>query len=171
MKSFTLVALATLTTAAFAGQPIAGPGKGITPEPCFGETELQLDVFGAYHSSSGSFGDGWGGGLGVNYFFSRYLGLGVDVALTDGDDDSIWTYRGSLLARYPIDFGNHCLAPYLRVSGGIQSEDDDESFIGVGGGLEWRVTPRFGIFGEGSYNWAEDDNDFATARAGVRFVF
>ena len=48
----------------------------------------------------------------------------------------------------------------------------------AGGGLEWRVTPRFGIFAEGRYTWTaryngengtNDDND--RARLGLRLAF
>src|SRR6187399_415785 len=128
MKLIPLVALATFTTAAFAGQPIAPPSKtAVIPEACFGETELQIDVFGAYTSSDdGDFGDGFGGGAGVNYFFARYFGLGLDAAWTDGNDGDVWVFRGSLLARWPIDSGTTCWAPYLRLSGGVQTADDGE---------------------------------------------
>lgn len=175
MKQLATVMFASLATVAFAGQPMmetSGKKTVIPPEPCFGETELQLDVYGAY---AGTYGDkhedGWGGGVGINYYFSRYVGLGVDGTVTDGDGSELWHIHGHVLARYPIDTGSVCLAPYIKAGGGYQVNGSGDWAYGVGGGLEVRITPRFGIFGEGGYYWAESDENYSQAKAGVRFIF
>ena len=174
MNKLATVLFASIASVAFAGQPVVESSKKtvIPEEPCFGETELQLDIFGAYTSVSGDDHEsGWGGGVGVNYYFQRYIGLGADYTITDGEGEELHQINGHLLFRYPIDTGSLCLAPYLKVGGGYQVNGGGDGVYGVGGGLEVRVTPRFGIFGEGGYYWSGEDNDYAQAKAGVRFVF
>ena len=176
MKQLATVMFASLATVAFAGQPVmeTSSKKTVIPEePCFGETELQLDVYGAF---AGTYGeqheDGWGGGIGLNYYFSRYIGLGVDGTVTDGEGSELWHIHGHILARWPIDTGSICLAPYLKAGGGYQVNGDGDWSYGVGGGLEVRITPRFGVFGEGGYYWADgQDENYAQAKAGIRFIF
>lgn len=173
MKSIALIALASLATSAFAGQPVVTDSKKVVipPEPCFGETELQLDIYGAYSWYDGDIDEGWGGGIGVNYFFHRYLGVGVG-ANASSVGPTAWNIATSLIARYPLELGGLCIAPYIKGDIGYHIDGEDDWFGGAGAGLEFRVTPRIGIFSEGSYNWAFNGGDnFAQARAGVRFVF
>src|SRR5207247_1334735 len=99
----------------------------------------------------GDHGDGFGGGLGVNYFFSRYFGIGVSGNLRDGDANGIWNVDGSLIARYPLELGTVCIAPYILAGGGFEADGSTVGTWHAGGGLEWRATPTFGIFGEGRY--------------------
>ena len=175
MKQLATVLFASLTTVAFAGQPVVESSKKtvIPQEPCFGETELQLDIYGAgalpTHDAAD---DGWGGGLGVNYYFSRYIGVGVDGTLTDNDNGT-WQFHGHLLARWPIDTGSLCFAPYIKAGGGYHTDGIDPWVWGVGAGIEFRVTPRVGIFGEGAYYWGANNSeiDYTQLKAGVRFVF
>jgi opacity protein-like surface antigen len=169
-----VLAAAALSAPAFAGQPVYQTGKESKTfvEPCFKETELQLDVFGSYTDArSGSIhDDGFGGGLALNYYFIRYVGIGVEGNLRDGGESAIWNYGGRLLFRYPID--SNCLAPYAFVAGGAESNGETNGTVGVGGGLEYRVvSQKLGIFGEGRYTWGSDDFDGAQVRVGVRFVF
>jgi opacity protein-like surface antigen len=151
---------------------VAKDYKTPAPEPCFKDVELQLDVFGSYTNavSRSQHGDGFGGGIGVNYFFCRYLGVGVSGNLRDGDVNGVWNADASIIARYPLELGTFCLAPYILAGGGIETDSTTVGSWHAGGGLEWRATPSFGIFGEGRYTWAED-NDSASARVGLRFVF
>ena len=163
---------AVLTTGAFAGQPMKdGKDYKGAPEPCIKDVELQLDIFGSYtDSQSHHHSDGFGGGVALNYFFMRYLGVGVEGNIYDGDANGVWSVDGRLIARYPID--SACLVPYAFVAGGIQTNGSTVGTIGVGGGLEYRVIPqRLGIFAEGRYTWGAADNDSAQARVGVRVVF
>jgi hypothetical protein len=90
MKKLTITLLASmaLATASYAGTEIHvgkdAKSKVIPPVHCFNDQELQLDVFGAYQvgegpDHAGPIRDhGWGGGIGINYFFSRYIGIGVE---------------------------------------------------------------------------------------------
>ena len=175
MNKLTSSLFATLALAAtgIAGQPVAGKDfKTPAPEPCFKDVELQLDLFGSYTNpvSRSSHSDGFGGGLGVNYFFTRYLGAGVSGNVFDGGVHGVWNTDASLIARYPLELGTFCLAPYILAGGGLQANGTTTGSWHAGGGLEWRATPQIGVFGEGRYTWAED-NDSATARVGLRFVF
>ena len=117
MKKLAILSLAFIASSAFAGQPVMDSGKKnpIPLEPCFHDKELQIDIFGSYVSAEGQYSDGFGGGLGVNYYFTRYIGAGVDAQLTDADhDSSLWQFTGNLLLRYPVEAGGFCFAPYAK---------------------------------------------------------
>ena len=137
--------------------------------------------------------DGGGGGVGVNYFFLRYFGIGVDSDF-DSNVEGVANFTGKVIFRLPIEAGGFCIAPYVFGGGGGESFFDDtndhgitnrfthgEGTVGawmVGGGLEWRITPMFGVFAEGRYTWTgrynnenglNFDND--RVRLGLRVAF
>ncbi len=194
------IAILTLCTAftaasATAGETVMHDSKHtVTPmvTPCFADREWQLDLFGAYAFSTPGqdnlFGDhAWGGGLGVNYFFTRHIGLGVEGTLLDQrhGGDVLGQAGLNLFVRFPID--DHCLAPYIFIGGGavFNAEDIDvEDFDNDGGsddalweahagiGLEYRFSPRCGLFVDGRFTVVEkNDNNFATVRTGLRLSF
>ena len=205
MKKLTIAFFASIALAAtsFAGHEVVTSGKEykggpIPPVTCFADQELQIDIFGAFQigegpDHAGPIKDhGWGGGIGINYFFSRYVGIGAEGywiyadhnSATPGnnfdghDDNSKTTFHnlgGSLIFRLPID--EMCLAPYAFIGGGavLDSEQWAVAFGGVG--VEYRVVPnKVGIFVDGRLNWFGDrfgrgDLNNYTARAGVRWVF
>lgn len=178
MNKLSILALTAISATAFAGQEIAAPAAPARPsktvipqEACFGETELQLDLFGSYFDSEGVIGEGYGGGIGLNYFFHRNFGLTIDASITESDTDTVWQYSAGVVARYPFEIANLCLSPYAKVVGGVQTEDGSNPFIAIGGGLEWRVSSRVGLFGEATYGFVDDHDDFVNIRAGVRLVF
>lgn len=175
------IALSLFACLAFAGSVLAGHEVSykdskktvIPPEPCFKDTELQLDVFASYTANQGGgYSDGFGGGIAVNYFFHRMIGIGVDGNVYDGDVNGVWDTTARLIIRFPIE-GSVCLAPYIFGGGGAQTNGELTGSLHLGGGLEWRATHTFGVFGEGRYTWVEgdSDNDAAQARLGIRFVF
>ena len=149
--------------------------KVVVPEaiPCFKDQEFQLDVFGSFTNGARDYryDDGFGGGIGVNYFFTRNIGVGVDGNLYDGGVHGVWTSSASVIARFPVDLGHFCFAPYIFGGGGVRSDGHTVGTEHAGAGIEFRVTPRVGIFSDGRYTWAEDRNDSITTRVGVRFVF
>lgn len=169
---YSLVATLLLAGTCFAGTS-AKEFKQPVAASCFEAQELQLDLFGSYSwitDGKHEDGDGFGGGLGVNYFFTRILGVGVDGNILDGDASGLWNVTGKLIARFPID--SICLAPYLFVGGGVQTNGDTIGIGTAGAGVEYRVVPnKFGIFTEGRYTLGADNNDAAQARFGFRFVF
>ena len=171
MKSLALAAAASvvLSIAAHAGHQVVDNKKTVVPtqEPCFKDHELQLDVFGAYSNYKGD--NGWGGGIGLNYFFTKNIGFGIDAQYIDLDTAN-WTEEAALIVRFPIE-GSLCWAPYIKGVGGVTNHDVKAGFGGVGGGVEFRFSPKFGFYVEGTYNWAAADQDFANGRAGFRFIF
>jgi hypothetical protein len=175
MNKLALIALASVSAAssALAGHEMVSQGKGYEApvEPCFKDQEIQLDVFGSWVDTRHA-GSGFGGGIGVNYFFHRYFGIGVDGNLADVSN-GLWTVSGSLIGRYPLDLGGVCLAPYAIIGGGGQWDGSNGGTYHAGGGLEWRATPSFGVFAEGRYTWVCGNFAEENVRVsmGVRFVF
>jgi opacity protein-like surface antigen len=192
MKTLTTTLLATLLLAAtsFAGQEVQyGKDKTIPPTGCFNDHELQLDVFGTYAVGLGPDHAGlysnhaWGGGLGVNYFFTRYIGVSTDGefdqthrnALRGGDEAAVGHANGGLIFRYPID--RYCIAPYVSLGGGGEFDHGSFASFYLGAGLEYRIVPnKVGIFVDerwtylGDFGTHDDQNNFTT-RLGVRWVF
>ena len=176
MKKITLplIACLALASSAFAGHEVK-ESKEIknVVEPCFKDQELQLDIFGTWTEANNNNrnSNGFGGGLGANYFFMRYLGVGADGNVYDGGKHAVADFTGRLIARYPIEMGSLCLAPYVFGGGGISFDDITVGTWHAGGGLEWRATHTLGIFTEGRYTWGGNDTNATQVRAGVRFVF
>ena len=174
--AFPLIACLALASSAFAGHEMkeSKEYKAI-PEPCFKDQEFQIDAFGSYtDTQGGGHADGFGGGLAFNYFFMRYLGIGVEGNIqSNGGVDPVWDFGGRLIARYPLELngGSLCLAPYIFGGGGVEVDGATVGTFHAGGGLEWRATHTIGVFGEGRYMWAGGPNDAAQVRLGVRFVF
>ena len=177
------IAFTIIAGLAVAGSVVAGPAsagktdkKVVVPvEPCFKDQELQLDVFANYmhftHASSEHSRNGGGGGLGLNYFFCRYIGIGIDAS-ANSLAHGLFDATGSLIARYPLELGSVCLAPYAFGGGGVQTNGSTLGTGHAGAGVEFRVTPKIGIYGEGRYTWTTEHNeDSSQARLGLRFVF
>ncbi|MHA3770202.1 hypothetical protein ACXR0O_01535 [Verrucomicrobiota bacterium sgz303538] len=196
--AFSLLAVAAFASTSFAGHEYVAPSKEIkTVAPvevtCFLDREFQIDIFGAYvvgegPNHAGYIRDhGWGGGIGLNYFFTRNIGLGVDgiwvygkenaAADPAGDTDHkvFHNVTGSLIFRLPID--ELCLAPYLFVGGGFHVDGDQWGSGHAGVGLEYRIVPnKVGLFVDGRWTYFGDrygrgDQNNFLAKAGLRFVF
>jgi hypothetical protein len=162
----------SLAASASAGHEMVSSGKDYKNPvpPCFQDQELQLDVFGLYGwTAQGNHDDGFGGGLGVNYFFMRNLGVGVDGSVRDADS-ALWTASVSLIVRFPIEGDSLCLAPYILAGGGVQTNGSIDGEFHAGTGLEFRCPQGFGVFAEGRYYWA-GHNDQIQARLGFRVLF
>ncbi len=139
--------------------------------------EFSLDTFGSYKRGSKNVGDVfdepehgvWGGGVGANYFFTRYVGVGADVTMHADGGKFIDSTSGNLILRLPIE--RMSLAPY--VFGGIGGNFDptEEWLAQAGVGLEFRLNPITGIFADGRYIWPDKSADYSLIRAGLRFVF
>jgi len=191
-----ITALSCLVGSAFAGTAVYTPGKEtksvVESTPCFGDHEWQVDLFGQYSVGEGPhqvglFRDhGWGGGIGINYFFTRNIGLGVDAAwlytkeadiseTSDGGHTTIHNFSGSLFFRAPID--SACIAPYVYLGGGCHVDGDQWASAHAGAGVEFRLKPeKFGVFVDGRWTYlgdryGHDDLNFTSARVGFRFIF
>jgi hypothetical protein len=188
----TLIVSSGLIASGFAGTPIVSK-EYKAPEPivCFSEHEWQVDLFGQYSvgegpHQAGIFRDhGWGGGIGINYFFTRNIGLGVDAAWLaakeapyvagDTERTALHNFSGSLICRFPID--HLCLAPYLYAGGGYHVDGEDWASAHGGVGVEYRIQPqKLGLFMDGRWTYLGDrfghgDLNFFSTRLGVRIVF
>ena len=135
----------------------------------YNANEFSLDLFGTYadRDKFGSKGDFWGGGLGVNYFLTRYIGIGADSYL----EEWRWPYRvnGSLILRLPID--KLGLAPYAFGGGGREFKYAPQWTGHAGGGLELRINRHTGIFGDGRRVFADQTKDYTLVRFGMRVGF
>ena len=201
---------AIAATSVMAGTPVASKEVVAIEDPClFRDQEFQIDAFGLgnfYKSGGSSTFNGvnldsglsgrpaWGGGLGVNYFFARYFGVGLEQDLygrssgsTVGGDFGYtrWATIGNLFLRYPICSMN--LAPYLMVGGGANYGNvptretpvgtyrlSGQGFGHVGGGLEYRFTENIGLFTDARYLFSGVSglpNNQLMWRYGLRFAF
>lgn len=192
--------LGLLALTSYAGQPMVSTGKDTkeyktTPEEtCFADHEFQIDLFGQYTvgegpTHAGPMRDhGWGGGIGLNYFFLRYVGIGVDAAWLDMKENAAFArhdspdtntalheFSGSLILRLPID--HLCLAPYAYAGGGFQVDGRQWASAHAGVGLEYRLKPhKLSVFVDGRWTYFGDRESYGdlnnfSARAGVRVIF
>ncbi len=128
---------------------------------------------------------GWGGGLGINYFFTEMLGVGADVTELHGVQNrsigishkTLTQGTGSVILRLPMEEYN--IAPYGYVGGGITGRFGDGNLASVhaGLGVEYRLVPNsIGLFTDARWTYYGDahgngDMNNFQARAGIRFVF
>ncbi len=138
----------------------------------FPPNELSLDLFGTW-ASENRFGDKrdsgyWGGGVGLNYFLNRYIGIGADSYIEEWK----WPYRvnGSLFLRYPIPQGAG-FAPYAFGGGGREFKYVPQWTFHGGAGLEFRFNRYTGLFIDGRRVFPDKTEDYTLARAGLRLNF
>ena len=173
MKKYIVTGLVAVVAASTA---LAGTSakKTVVPveEPCrFRDFEVQADAFGlgAFYRAGNP---GWGGGLGANVFFLRYIGLGVEQDVAGNNHGTEWGTIGNLFLRYPICSLN--LAPYAMVGIGKLYGTGESAGIGhVGAGLEYRLTDNIGMFVDGRWVYSPqfENGGGALARTGLRFAF
>ncbi len=142
------------------------------------DQELSLDLFGSYinpeekfsHLFRSSIRKGyWGGGVGLNYFLLRQVGIGADMNMSDHPGRIVDQVLGNGILRLPL--GNSGLSPYAFGGGGRGISPSWEWVYDAGVGLEMRFTPTTGIFGDARYIWADQSVDRLLIRAGLRVVF
>lgn len=140
--------------------------------------ELSLDLFGTYSAGERRIEDlfetnirhgEWGGGVGLNYFFTREIGIGGDIKIGDNRGNFVDQALGSLIARLPI--ANSGFAPYIFGGGGRGFDPAWEWLGHAGVGAEYRFNPATGIFIDSRYVWADKTPDRILFRAGLRLVF
>ena len=139
-----------------------------------------VDIFGSYYLAetrkNGTNGNhGWGGGLGLNYFFWRYVGVGLEGSLYDvrSDNRAVSFLNANFFIRYPIEW-KICFAPYVFGGCGGEFARINSAHGQAGFGVEFRLTPTVGVFTDARYTWTggpRANNDFGSFRTGMRFVF
>jgi len=195
MKKYIITGImaAIAATSAFAGTAVSKNVVAVE-DPClFRGNEWQVDAFGLGDFFRGGYYAGrplWGGGLGVNYFFNEYVGLGIEQDLYGRNSRNNyyapngvngitrWATIGNVFVRYPICNWN--LAPYLMFGGGanygrVPNRSGGQGFGHVGGGLEYRLTENVGLFSDARYLYSgvRGVTGFNQLmwRYGVRFAF
>lgn len=144
----------------------------------FTANEFSIDAFGSYWSGEQRVEDvfdtnirhgTWGGGVGLNYFITREIGLGGDINIPDNDGNFIDSASGSLILRLPFETTG--LAPYIFGGGGRLTDRTWEWAGHAGVGLEFRVNPITGFFADARYIWPDKSGDSLLLRTGLRFIF
>ena len=109
-----------------------------------------------------------GAGVGVNYFFTRYLGVGVDAYAEGTKGVFVDSASANVILRFPL--GHSGFAPQIFGGGGRQFESD-LWFGQVGGGIEYRFTHHVGAFLDARLVLPEEGKSTGVARLGLRFAF
>lgn len=143
------------------------------------EQELSIDLFGSasvgkhtidHLSGSRIRHDSRGGaGAGVNYFFTRNVGVGGEAYSENTDGVFVDSASVNLIVRFPLGQGG--FAPYAFGGGGRQFEGAKAWFAQAGGGLEYRFTPRIGAFVDVRFVLPDETKYYGVGRLGVRFAF
>jgi hypothetical protein len=149
-----------------------------SPADRYNANELTLDMFGSYLAGQRKIEDlfktnirhgSWGGGVGLNYFFTREIGIGGDIVIPDDGGNFVNNIDGSLIARWPIC--NSGVAPYVYGGGGRQTDPVWQWTGHAGVGIEYRFNPATGIFTDARYMWVDKTQDELLIRFGMRFAF
>jgi hypothetical protein len=137
--------------------------------------ELSLDLFGTYNKSFAHFDDlfdhtwrhgEFGGGVGMNYFFTKYLGTGVDTFF-QRRGRLLNNVTGNLILRAPL--GNSGWAPYIYGGAGWRDAAGPDELTADGGvGIEYRPNAHLGIFTDARYVWTDKSADEGLIRLGFR---
>lgn len=136
----------------------------------------------------------WGGSLGAAYFFTKYIGAGLNFdgyRVTSTGTGFIGDLVPRLILRYPIGQ----FAPYgfvgagMIFNGGNPSLSEPSCTVGctlrfervehdvkldaqAGAGIEFRLTRNWGIFAEGQFEKIDRPQSNAYSfKSGVRFAF
>lgn len=139
--------------------------------------EMSVDLYGVGLLHESDFDNGvrarhdlrYGGGAGLNFFFTRFIGVGADADAITFHHSFVDTTTGNLIFRMPIPHTG--LAPYLFGGAGYQFQGIDQVVGGGGIGLEIRVVQHFSFFVDARYMAAQKTDDFGIGRAGVRLRF
>ncbi len=199
----TLLGLSTLAATGYAG-PVESSGKEVqqqtyhaATQDFYADREWNIDLFATRADTYNEYrGDrylgvdhAYGGGVDVNYMFTRYLGAGLEGYALDAND-TIGQASANLVFRYPIP-GTR-FAPYGYAGGGVlfngshvdraidnglspaavRDHSDAEGVGQFGAGFEIRFTPRIGLINDYSYNLVNGpENNYGLIRSGIRFAF
>lgn len=159
--------------------PAADPGLHYDAADYYRPYELSLDGFGTASlgestlnniSSAGvRHNTRLGGGAGINYFITRYLGLGAELESENADGVFFDSASANLILRLPL--GQSGVAPYAFGGGGHRFGENHQWFCQAGAGLEYRFTPHLGLFLDGRAVLPNETKFYGVARLGFRFAF
>ncbi len=153
--------------------------SNIREDSIFRANETSLDLFGSvsvgqetinHISGNRVVDDGrLGAGVGLNYFFTRYFGMGGDAYTENTGHRFVDNASGNLIGRFPIESIH--LAPYVYGGGGRQFDPSKVWFGQAGGGLEFRFSPHVGLFADARYVFTDGTKNFGLGRLGLRLSF
>jgi hypothetical protein len=110
-----------------------------------------------------------GAGAGINYFITRYVGVGGEVYSQNTTGTFIDNADGNLLLRLPL--GPSGFAPYAFGGGGQQFDAAKLTFGQAGAGMEYRFCHHIGVFVDARCVWPNETKYYGVGRAGLRFAF
>ena len=174
-KTLTLLAVVIASAAtSFAGTAVSSKKVVVAPQQdLFRAGELQVDVFaaGAAGNYNGGSVNGFGGGLGLSYFVTKYFGLGIDDTLSslNGNGSTYNSTQADLIGRLPLE--NLHLAPYALVGGGATWGTKSQGDGNVGVGLDYRINHTVGLFVDSRFLYGNNGLSESLTRAGLRFAF
>ena len=155
----------------------------------FGGEQDQSDKYRAHELSLDAFGTGsigqqtidnltgarirhdirLGAGVGLNYFLTRNIGFGAEAYSENPHHNFVDSTSASMILRLPL--GQSGFAPYALAGAGRQFDPTKRWFGHLGTGLEYRFTPKIGIFTDVRYVLVDGGNNYGLGRAGLRFSF
>lgn len=162
---------------AFGGTPVNYQDNAPVSSGSLFGPETTVGAFAMYvKPDQEAVGSTWGGGIGVEHFFSSYFGLGGSASWVDTDEAGLWhNYVVDAIVRVPIE--SLRIAPYaLAGVGGIYG-DSELNLVGrAGAGIDFRITRSFGIFGDWIYHFPEGNTglsgeNYAITRIGLKVAF
>jgi hypothetical protein len=110
-----------------------------------------------------------GAGAGMNYFFTRNIGIGAEAYSENTTGTFIDSASANLTLRLPL--GQSGFAPYAFGGGGRHFDALKEWFAQAGGGIEYRFNPHVGIFIDARAVLPNEARYYGVARLGMRFAF
>lgn len=163
---------------AMAAEPLGLNAVG--EQQYFQAKELNVEAFGAIQAQNLTDNPDWGAGVGVSYFITRGFGFGVRAVSYETRHSAIDQVEPRLIVRAPLW---DRIAPY-GYAAGTYSFEHGRWGAGAGGGLEYRFSPRIGVFAEAGLH-LETGTDVrvskrrteslgrgsAVGAAGIRFSF
>ena len=165
MKANHITILGTVLLAMFASSE-----RSLRAEQAsFLPNELSIDGFGFYASldKGGGNNEAWGYGVGLNYFLTEKIGVGVDTFADAFEAPYLLDFTGTY--RYPlIDYGLDNLAPYGIAGIGRQWEHAPTWFFDFGAGAEYRFQQNLGFFADLRGVFPVDRDPYALFRFGFR---
>ncbi|HSY17241.1 MAG TPA: outer membrane beta-barrel protein [Candidatus Acidoferrales bacterium] len=140
----------------------------------YAANEFSADAFSSLsvdkQSANGSRRGGrLGLGIGGNYFFNRYFGVGADAYSENVSGPFIDSMSASAIGRFPIN--DTPFAPYAFAGLGHQFDLVQQTFGQIGAGLEYRMTEHMGFFGDIRVVIPDKTDSYGLFRAGFRWRF
>ena len=137
----------------------------------FPNNQLSLDLFGTYanHNKFGDARHGFGGGVGLDYFFTKYIGISADTYI----EEWRWPYQvnGDLVLRLPLEGRFVGFAPYVLGGGGREFKYIPQYSWNAGLGFEFKFNPYTGLFADARRVFPGETVDYTLVRAGLRIGF